>query len=200
MTRETVDLDSIALPEVIQRRTADAERPFLPFGTSGDGLTPDFLPIGGDRAVRQTSSTHGPDGYITTDPDQIARNQDRLQHKITSNADRFVYFDDYPAPGAETLLITYGVTARAAQTAVEHLQKEGLPTSLLVLKTLWPVPESLLREKAAAYARVVVVEMNLGQYVREIQRVLPDHDIRFLGQMNGELIKPHQIQEVVSGE
>ena len=42
--------------------------------------------------------------------------------------------------------------------------------------------------------------MNLGQYVREIQRVLPDHDIRFLGQMNGELIKPHQIQEVVNGE
>ena len=75
-----------------------------------------------------------------------------------------------------------------------------MPTSLLVLKTLWPVPEPLLREKAAAYSRIVVVEMNLGQYVREIRRVLPDHDIRFLGQMNGELIKPHQIQEVVNGE
>ena len=200
MTRETVDLDRIELPKVIRRRPADPDRPFLPFGTTGDGLTPDFLPIGAARAVRQTSSTHGADGYITTDPDQIARNQDRLQRKITSDADRFVYFDAYSAPGAETLIITYGVTARAARTAADHLQEEGLPTSLLVLKTLWPVPESLLREKAAAYSRIVVVEMNLGQYVREIQRVLPDHDIRFLGQMNGELIKPHQIQEVVHGE
>jgi 2-oxoglutarate/2-oxoacid ferredoxin oxidoreductase subunit alpha len=200
MTRETVDLDRIELPEVVQRRPADPNKAFLPFGTTGDRLTPDFLPIGAERAVRQTSSTHGPDGYITTDPDQIARNQDRLQHKITSDADRFVYFDVYSAPGAETLIITYGVTARAARTAADHLQEEGRPTSLLVLKTLWPVPESLLREKAAAYSRIVVVEMNLGQYVREIQRVLPDHDIRFLGQMNGELIKPHQIQEVVHGE
>jgi len=200
MTRETVDLDTIALPDVTARRVADPNQPFQPFGTSDGNPTPAFLPIGSGRAVRQTSSTHGPDGYITTDPDLIARNQDRLQHKITSEADRFVYFEDYPAPDAETLIITYGVTARAAQTAVEHLHTAGSPTSLLVLKTLWPVPETLLREKASAYSRIVVVEMNLGQYVREIQRVLPDRDIRFLGQMNGELIKPHQIQEVVNGE
>jgi 2-oxoglutarate ferredoxin oxidoreductase subunit alpha len=80
---------------------------------------------------------------------------------------------------------------------VADLNRSGRPTALLVLKTLWPVPEDLLREKAAAYDRVVVVEMNLGQYVREIQRVLSGRDIRFLGQMDGELIKPRQIEEVV---
>jgi len=65
------------------------------------------------------------------------------------------------------------------------------------LKTLWPVPEALIREKTAPYKRVVMPEMNLGQYVREIQRLLPDKKIVFLGQMNGELIKPGQIQEVI---
>ena len=197
MTRETVDLDAIVLPDIINRRQADPVQKFLPFGTSGERLTPDFLPIGGNRAVRQTSSTHGPDGYITADPELIARNQDRLQGKITSQADRFVFSEYDAAAGAETLIITYGVTARAAQTAVETLRDTGTPVSLLVLKTLWPVPEDLLREKAAAYDQVVVVEMNLGQYVREIQRVLSNRDIRFLGQMDGELIKPRQIEEVV---
>ena len=66
------------------------------------------------------------------------------------------------------------------------------------MKTLWPVPEALLRKKTVDYDRILVVEMNLGQYVREIQRVLPGRDIRFLGQMNGELIKPRQIQEVLA--
>jgi 2-oxoglutarate ferredoxin oxidoreductase subunit alpha len=197
MTRETVDLDAIALPDIVNRRQADPGQAFLPFGTPGERLTPDFLPIGGSRAVRQTSSTHGPDGYITADPELIARNQDRLQHKITSHADRFTYVDDDAAQGAETLIITYGVTARAAKTAVEALRDAGTPVSLLVLKTLWPVPENLLREKAGAYERIVVVEMNLGQYVREIRRVLPGQEIRFLGRMDGELIKPRQIEEVV---
>jgi hypothetical protein len=40
-------------------------------------------------------------------------------------------------------------------------------------------------------------EMNLGQYVREIQRLLPGKQVRFFGQMNGDLIKPEQIQEVI---
>jgi 2-oxoglutarate ferredoxin oxidoreductase subunit alpha len=45
---------------------------------------------------------------------------------------------------------------------------------------------------------VVVAEMNLGQYVREIQRLLPAKAIAFAGGMNGELIKPAQIMEVAA--
>ena len=197
MTRETVDLDALVLPDMVQRRAADPNRPFLPFQTPGNSRTPEFLPIGAERLVRQTSSTHGPDGYITTDANVVAANQDRLQRKITAQADRFVYFEEDARPGADTLIITYGISARAAQAAQRVLDRAARPTSLLVLKTLWPVPEALLREKASAYARIVVVEMNLGQYVREVQRVLPGRDIRFLGQMNGELIKPEQIREVI---
>jgi 2-oxoglutarate ferredoxin oxidoreductase subunit alpha len=67
-----------------------------------------------------------------------------------------------------------------------------------VLKTLWPVPERLIRQiQPPPIDRVVVVEMNLGQYVREIQRLLPGKQVDFFGQMNGELIKPGQIQEVI---
>jgi 2-oxoglutarate ferredoxin oxidoreductase subunit alpha len=43
----------------------------------------------------------------------------------------------------------------------------------------------------------VVLEMNLGQYVREIQRLLPGHAIATYGQMNGELITPRRIVEVI---
>jgi 2-oxoglutarate ferredoxin oxidoreductase subunit alpha len=83
--------------------------------------------------------------------------------------------------GADTLIVAYGVTARAAKVAVKRLQGSGHSASLLVLKTLWPVPEAFIREKAAPYARVVVPEMNLGQYVREVQRLLPDKRCRVCG-------------------
>ena len=42
--------------------------------------------------------------------------------------------------------------------------------------------------------------MNLGQYVREIERILPGKRIDFMGQMDGRLITPRQIEEVVSHE
>jgi 2-oxoglutarate ferredoxin oxidoreductase subunit alpha len=55
----------------------------------------------------------------------------------------------------------------------------------------------LILEKAKAVKRVVVVEMNLGQYVREIERILPDKEVEFFGQMDGKLITPGQIKEVI---
>jgi 2-oxoglutarate ferredoxin oxidoreductase subunit alpha len=200
MTRETFDQDALRLPDVRDRRMADPARSFLPFQTSEGQLVPEFLPIGGKNLVRQTSSTHGPDGYITTDSEQIAANQERLMQKLRSAEDEFLLYDWHPVDAADTLVITYGVTTRAARSAIQAPTKMGKPVSHLVLKTLWPVPERLIKELALPYRRIIVTEMNLGQYVREIKRLLPEKDITFLGQMNGELIKPGKIKEVIENE
>jgi 2-oxoglutarate/2-oxoacid ferredoxin oxidoreductase subunit alpha len=195
LTRETIDLDQLKLPKIISRKIAPDHKPYLPFAPSEGTLTPDFLPMGGDRLSRQTSSTHGRDGYITTDPDLIAENLERLRRKLLGSVPEFTYYDEYLEPDAAALLITYGVTARAAKSAVREMNQRGRPISLLVLKTLWPVPQALIKTKAAPHPRIYVCEMNLGQYVREIERVLPDKPIQFLGQMNGELITPNRIAE-----
>ena len=198
MTRETIDLDALDLPAVVNRKPARGDGAFVPFQTDSDNPVPPFLPIGDQRLVRQTSSTHGPDGYITVDPAIIAASQERLMGKLTREISRYTYFDEYVADGADTLVIAYGVTARAAGDAVRAAESSGRPASLLVLKTLWPVPEALIREKAAGYKRIVVVEMNMGQYVREIERVVAGKPVVFYGRMNGELLKPREIEEVIA--
>jgi 2-oxoglutarate ferredoxin oxidoreductase subunit alpha len=197
MTRENIDIHAIAKPEIIERSVHPPGKPFVPFETSSGQLTPYFLPIGGNVAVRQTSSTHGPDGYITTDSDKITEIQKRLKTKLVSTVTGFSFHESYPEEGADTLLLTYGVTSRAARDAYKAQKKYGNPVSLLIIKTLWPVPQDLIRQKAGNVKRVVVVEMNLGQYVREIERILPNKRVEFLGQMNGRLIAPHQIREAI---
>ncbi len=197
MTRETVAWDALQRPPLVTRHGAVPDQPYRPFEADEDHPVPDFLPLGSRQLVRQTSSTHGPDGYITTDPQQIACNQARLKSKLTKAVERFSYFEEQDVPGADTLVITYGVSARAARVAVEALGQQGRPVSLLVLKTLWPVPEAIIQQKAATHGRIVVVEMNLGQYVREIERLLPGKWVEFLGQMDGELIKPKQIMACI---
>ncbi len=197
MTRESVDMDALAVPEIKERAAPPSNTPYLPFAVPNDRMVPDFLPIGGKALVRQTSSTHGPDGYITTDPEKISHSQNRLNRKLLSAVERFSFYETYMEPEADTLVLSYGVTARAAKAVFKDQKKKGIPVSLLVLKTLWPVPEKLIRETAQNFKRVIVVEMNLGQYVREVERILPNTKIDFLGRMDGRLITPQQIEEAI---
>lgn len=199
MTRETVDLSAVKRSPVHRRRLADPDRPYLPFSAPPGSRTPDFLPMtAGGRLVRQTSSTHGPDGYITADPSVIADTQARLRTKVEEAVGGFSFHAFHGPADAEILVIAYGVTARAAQDAVAAARQGGASVALLVLKTLWPVPESLIKKHIGRCRRVVAVEMNLGQYVNEIRRICADTPVRFLGQMNGELISPAQILEVIA--
>jgi 2-oxoglutarate ferredoxin oxidoreductase subunit alpha len=193
MTRETLDMGVVEQPDIIDR-VPHTSGPFLPFRVKTREDVPAFLPIGGSIPVRQTSSTHGPNGYITTDPFEIQAGVERLQRKIEANVSSFSYFDLEEADGARTLIVVYGVTARAARAAVAELLRERqTPVSLVVLKTLWPVPEEVLRVAAEGMERVLVVEMNLGQYVHEVRRVLGNQRVDFYGKMSGELIAPAEI-------
>ena len=198
MTRESVDLDAIKLPPLVERTPFTGEK-YLPFEADPD-KAPAFLPVGGRVLVRQTSSTHGPDGYITIDPDTISASQKRLQNKILAAEELISLFEETGREGADTLVISYGVSSRAVNDACAHLAERGKPVSTLTLKTVWPVPEKLIKERAAQYKRVVVIEMNLGQYVNEIRRVLTGKTVDFYGQMDGTLIAPGKIMEVIENE
>lgn len=197
MTRESVNLDALEKPAIIDRRQPIDDTAFQPFQVSANQSVPDFLPIGAKIPVRQTSSTHGPNGYITTDQTQISQMLKRLKVKLESAVTEFSFYELRPAENSETLLISYGVTARAAKAVYKELKNSAQPVSLLILKTLWPVPVEVIRAAAKGFKRVVMVEMNLGQYVAEIERILADKHVEFYGQMDGRLITPHKIKETI---
>ncbi len=198
LTRESIDLGSLETPQIEGRQFAPAGAPYLPFDVAKGRRVPYFQPIGGDVLARQTSSTHGADGYITTDPDEIAATQARIQDKLEATVDRFSYHEAHIQEQASTLVIAYGVTARAAGEAVQMLKAGGNAVSLLIPKTLWPVPAELIRAKTEHATRILVPEMNMGQYVTEIQRIVPQKEIVPLNQMDGRLITPQQIVDAVT--
>ena len=147
--------------------------------------------------MRQTSSSHGPDGYISTDHHIIGQMISRMERKLLTAVDDFTFFELDLESGADTLLIVYGVTARAAKTAVATIRDGGKAISLLILKTLYPVPEVFLMDCISRVKQVVVVEMNLGQYVREIERLVSSQSVIHYGRMDGELVSPEKIREVI---
>lgn len=198
LTRESVDLDALESPALIDRAGPVDGEPFLPFKNLPGRNVPGFLPIGSKVPVRQTSSTHGVNGYITTNTDEIKAMNERMKRKIEADIEQFSFVEAMIEPEASTMVLAYGVTARAARAAYKKLKSESKPISLLILKTLWPVPEDLIRRHAAGVKRIVVVEMNLGQYVREIERTVRDKKIEFYGRMDGRLLTPAEIKELAN--
>jgi 2-oxoglutarate ferredoxin oxidoreductase subunit alpha len=69
--------------------------------------------------------------------------------------------------------------------------------SALTIHSLWPVPERAIQAALEDVERVVVAELNLGQYRREIERIAPVREVVGLNRVDGQLISPDQFLEVM---
>jgi len=150
-------------------------------------------PIGGPHLVRYTTSTHDQRAYLTGDPDIIEQMVNHYRDKILDHAEEMGIFEHDPQAGADTLVIAYGVCARSARSAVKEVRALGGKVSLLVLKTIYPMQRRIILEAAAGVSRVVVPEMNLGQYVWEIRAMLHDKEVISVSKMDTTLIAPDEI-------
>ncbi len=173
----------VKVPAVVPKavRPAPTGDPALyrTYAPGPDGIPP--LASYGDRhIVHANSSMHNETGLPTTDRATAGRLIRRLHDKASGRPHLMLhnawYLDD-----AEWVLISYGVSARATLAAVERMRGQGIKAGLLQLKTLWPFADELILAKTNQAKGVFVVELNLGQVVREVDAVVqgrcPVHSI-----------------------
>lgn len=199
MTSEAVDLDAIELPPLVSRKRPPEGVPYNPHQFERPDEVPALADFGAGALTRYTTSTHNKAGRLTADPEIIQEMIEHYAAKIEAAADDIALYRYDPEEGAETLMVSYGVTSRAARMAVREARRKGRKVSSLVLQTLYPVPERALRQALAGVRRAVVPEMNLGQYRREVERLAPA-GVRVSGvnRMDTTLISPSEI--MVRGE
>lgn len=193
MTTTTVDIDSYEMLPVRERATHDAAAPpyrYLP----ADGVPP-LAQYGGDGLVRFTGSTHDERAIITKAPATVAQLNEHLRAKIEEHVDEIETVVHDAQPGARTLFISYGITAGAMREAVARLRNAGRLVSSLTVQSLWPVPERAILAALHGIERVVVAELNHGQYRREIERLVKHAKVVGLHRVDGELIAPEAFVE-----
>ena len=196
VTMESVDLDGMELPPVVERRKFGPDEPILPHGFDHPAEVPKMADFGGDRVVRYTTSTHDQAASLTTKPAIIEQLIDHYCAKIDADADKIALVKRDFQEGADTLVISYGITSRSAAVAVAEARARGRKVSSLVLQTLWPVPAAAIREALQGVKRVVVPEMNMGQYNLEVERLAPDGvEVISVAKMNTKLVTPDEITE-----
>lgn len=156
-------------------------------------VTP-LVRIGGLDVVRYTTSAHDQWGYISKDPVVVDRLLKHLAHKVDTYVEEISLVEADLEEGATDLILSYGIVAQAVKEAVAIIRGKGLKVSSLTVLSLWPVPEDEIRKALKGIKRVIVPELNLGQYRREIERcALPNQEVVGVNRIDGCLLAPNEI-------
>lgn len=140
-----------------------------------------------------TGLHHGSTGFPTEDGKLVDYNIKRLFNKIDAHLDEIDSYEEYKLDDAEICIICYGSVSLAAKEAVDKLRKEGVKVGIFRPITLWPSPEAKLKEIGSKFNKILVTELNMGQYLEEIQRCTMRKDFKTLLKANGRPISPSEI-------
>ena len=196
MTYETVDLDRLPEIPVLSRPLATAEG-YRPVQFGALDAVPPFAPVSGPRKVTLTGSAHNKDGWLRKNDAETLDVLRHLEAKVRARAADMAEVSRDLQDDAETLVVSYGITSRAAREAVRLGRAMGRRLSFLGLLTLFPVPADAIREAAGTAKRVVVAEENLsGLYRQVLAGALPGIELHGVNKLGG-MIRPAEILEVL---
>ena len=68
--------------------------------------------------------------------------------------------------------MSFGITSRIAKTAVEDARARGIKAGHLRLRIVWPFPAARIRQLCERTKAFVMPEINMGQVVLELERVV----------------------------
>ena len=154
------------VPRKLTRKSVDD---YLPYETNGD-MVPEIAQAGDGYKFHVTGLTHDERGYPNMTPQTQDKLVRRLQNKILSAIDRISLSEEEGTDAADAIVVSYGITSRVAQRAIDLARAQGLKVGKFRLITAWPFPEEHIRTLAAKTKAFVVPELNLGQMVREVER------------------------------
>jgi 2-oxoglutarate ferredoxin oxidoreductase subunit alpha len=197
MTTEVVDDEKLSTPAVVARQAFDGDGPFATYGFTEPEQVPAFAAVGGDNKVTVTGSAHDQQGRLRKNAPEVLEVLRHLERKIQAHADEMTLVRADLEPGARNLLISYGITARAARQAVSALRREGARVSFLQAQTLFPLPRRALEDAMDGVRNVFIAEENLsGQYRAVLAPHLAGREVLGINKIGG-LISPGEIAGAV---
>jgi 2-oxoglutarate/2-oxoacid ferredoxin oxidoreductase subunit alpha len=197
MTLESVDVSSLLRwPQTERAPFIGSPGQFLSYACECLEEPPAFAAVGSAERVVATGSLHDRAGRLRKNVPEAIEQLTHLQAKIAAHAEEMAIVDEEPAANAETLVVSYGISARAGRAACRQLNRNGRRVSFLQLLTLFPVPTEAIRRAAQGCSSVVVVEENLqGLYATVLEPVVGKERLVRVNGL-GRMITPAEIIKV----
>ncbi len=111
----------------------------------------------------------------------------RLQEKYEKMQEE-VLFDTRWTDDADVAVISFGTASRIALSAIHAARADGVRVGLFRPQTVFPFPKDAIRELSERVKKLLVVELNTGQMVDDVQAVVSDGtEVSFFGRPAGGL-------------
>ncbi len=172
----------------------DTYRPYEP----GSDLVPEIAHAGEGYKFHMTGMTHDERGYPVVSAAAQEKLVRRLSDKITRDAERLALWEGDNLADADVVVVSYGITSRVAQRAIDMARAQGLKVGKFRLMVVWPFPEEQIRSLAGHVKAFVVPELNLGQMAREVERAAGGQaKTVHVGHAGGDVHRPEEILKAI---
>jgi 2-oxoglutarate ferredoxin oxidoreductase subunit alpha len=195
--------EKVVIPEAdqieIQPRLHTTKPPsqYKAYEPNEEGV-PEMAHAGEGYRFHVTGLTHDERGYPAMTPpvqDTLVR---RLKSKIENAVDKISMYEADGLDDADVVVVSYGITSRVAQRAIDMARTQGSKVGKLRLITVWPFPEKLISELAGRIKAFVVPELNLGQIKYEVERCTYGKAKTILvSHAGGSVHRPEKIVEAI---
>jgi 2-oxoglutarate ferredoxin oxidoreductase subunit alpha len=189
------DEDEMTLVERVEA-TVDKED-FIPFSNSQtrDSKVPDFPTFGSGYHTYVTGLTHNIKGFPATDKQKDHEELvTRLLSKITDDREKLVNVEEVELDDAEIAIVTFGASARPAESAVEIARSKGIKAGMFRMKTVWPFPRQQIYDLSKKVNTIIVPEMSMGQIYHVVKEwAAKDCNIVLSPKIGGEMHLPMEL-------
>jgi 2-oxoglutarate ferredoxin oxidoreductase subunit alpha len=192
--------EKLLIPEKVE--IVDRKKPTsvnsTPWGTDDPSGVPKMPAFGEGFRLLVTGSTHRPDGVRNFAPEYHQKIVYRIRDKILKAEPKIRDIHTYYIEDAKIAVLSFGASARPSIEAVEQARKNGIKAGFFRLKTIWPFPEEPVKELAEKVDTIIVVEMNFGKLVKEVERIVCGKaKVISLGKVGGQLPFSHEVMDVI---
>ncbi|MBN2878426.1 MAG: 2-oxoacid:acceptor oxidoreductase subunit alpha [Clostridia bacterium] len=154
---------------------------YLRYKLTDSGISPRLIPGKSKHLVAADSDEHDEHGRITESAEVRNAMVEKRAKKLELLKTELIEPDFLGDNNFENLIVGWGSTYGSILEAVEKLNEAGGKYAALVFGDVYPLPEKLLREKAAAAKKIIAVEQNatgqLAGIIREYTGIEMDEKI-----------------------
>lgn len=169
MTEKVVIPEADKIEVTPRRFTAKTPEEFRLF-EPGANLAPEMTKAGQGHRFHVTGLTHDERGYPSMNVETQDRMVRRLHDKLKPFSNGRALFEAEDLDDAEVVVVSYGITSRVAQRAIQLARQRGIRAGKFRIISAWPFPVQHIQELAMKVKAFVVPELNLGQMVTEVER------------------------------
>jgi len=133
-------------------------------------------------------------GDVCYDPDNHQRMTNLRAQKVLNVRETIALPDVSGPERGDLLVVGWGSTKGAIQSAVEKARSARIPIANMHLRHLWPLPNGL-DEVFSRYKAILVPELNMGQLWRLLRSEYPQHNFISYPKVTGKPFRATEITE-----